>query len=80
MSAKILKRDMTHRPGLDLQRQTGSKVWTKWRLRNCLDGHLGQMVCDKDGIVDWCIFLEEMPLTRFEECWPLPMESLPELP
>ena len=21
-----------------------------------------------------------MPLTRFEECWPLPMESLPELP
>ena len=21
-----------------------------------------------------------MPLTRFEECWPLPKESLPELP
>ena len=21
-----------------------------------------------------------MPLTQFEECWPLPMESLPELP
>ena len=37
-------------------------------------------VCDKDGVVDWCIVLMEMPLTRFEECWPLPMESLPELP
>ena len=24
--------------------------------------------------------LEEMPLSRFEECWPLPKESLPELP
>ena len=45
--------------------------------RNCLDAHLGQIVCDKDGVVD---FLVEMPLTRFEECWPLPMESLPELP
>ena len=37
-------------------------------------------VCDKDGVVDWCIVLLEMPLTRFEECWPLPKESLPELP
>ncbi len=34
-------------------------------------------VCDdKDGVVDWCIVLMEMPLTRFEECWPLPTESL----
>ena len=38
------------------------------------------MVCDKDGVVDWCIVLVEMLLTRFEECWPLPTESLPELP
>ena len=30
--------------------------------------------------MDWCIVLLEMPLTQFEECWPLPMESLPELP
>ena len=30
--------------------------------------------------MDWCIVLVEMPLTRFEECWPLPTESLPELP
>ena len=30
--------------------------------------------------MDWCIVLMEMPLTRFEECWPLPTESLPELP
>ena len=50
------------------------------RLRNCLDAHLGQIVCDKDGVVDWWIVLVEMPLTQFEECWPLPMESLPELP
>ena len=42
--------------------------------------HLNQIVCDKDGIVDWCIVLLEMPLTRFKECWPLPTEYLPELP
>ena len=59
---------------------TGSKVWTIRGARNYLDNHLGQIVCDKDGVVDWCIVLVEMPLTRFEECWPLPMESLPELP
>ena len=59
---------------------TGSKVWTIGRLRNCLDAHLGKIVCDKDGVVDWCTVLVEMPLTRFEECWPLPKESLPELP
>ena len=40
-------------------------------MRICLDAHLGQIVCDKDGVVDWCIVLVEMPLTRFEECWPL---------
>ena len=28
--------------------------------------------------MNWCIVLVEMPLTRFEECWPLPTESLPE--
>ena len=50
------------------------------RLRNCLDAHLGQIVCDKDGVVDRCIVLVEMPLTQFEKWWPLPMESLPELP
>ncbi len=41
-------------------------------VRNCLDAHLGQIVCDKGGVVDWCIILLEIPLTRFEECWPLP--------
>ena len=25
--------------------------------------------CDKDGVVNWCIILVEMPLTRFEEYW-----------
>ena len=64
----------------ELRKVTGSKVWTIGRLRNCLDAHLGQRVCDKDGVVDWCIVLVEMPLTRFEECWPPPTESLPELP
>ena len=53
---------------------TESKVLTIGRLRNCLD------VCDKDSVVDWCIVLVEMPLTRFEESWPLPTEFLPELP
>ncbi len=58
---------------------TRSKVWTIGRLRNCLDTHLGQIVCDKYGVVDWCIVLVEMALTRFEECWPLPTESLSEI-
>ena len=49
---------------------TGSKVSTIWRLRNCLDAH--QIVCDKDRVADWCIVQVEMPLSRFEECWPLP--------
>ena len=30
---------------------TGSKVWTIGRLRNCLDAHFAQIVCDKDGVV-----------------------------
>ena len=59
---------------------TVSKVWTIGRLRNCLDAHLGQIVCDKDEVMDWWIVLVEMPLTRFEECWPLPTAFLPELP
>ena len=45
---------------------TGSKVCTIGRVRNCLDANLGQIVCDKDGVVDWCIVLVEMPLSRFE--------------
>ena len=49
-------------------------------MRNCLDAYLGQIVCDKDGDADRCIVQLEMPLSRFEECWPLPAESLPELP
>ena len=49
------------------------------RVRNCLDAHLGQIVCDKDGVVD-CIVPVEIPPTRFEECSPLPRESLPKLP
>ena len=32
---------------------TGSKVWTIGRLMNCLQAHLGQIVSDKDGVVDW---------------------------
>ena len=61
------------------QKLQGSKVWTVGRVRNCLDASLGKIVCDKDGVVDWCIVRVEMPLTKFEECWPLPTESLPEL-
>ena len=49
------------------------------RLRNYLDANLGQIVCDEDGVVDRCIVQVEMPLSRFEECWPRPTESLPEL-
>ena len=53
----------------ELPKVTGSKVWTIGRLKNCLDAHLGQIVSDKDAVVDWCIVLLEMPLTRFEVCW-----------
>ena len=42
-------------------KDTGTKVWTIGRVRNCLDAHLGQIVCNKDGVVDWCIVLVEMP-------------------
>ncbi len=62
-----------------LIKTASGQVWTRRRARNCLDSHFGQIVCDKDGVVDWCIVLEEMPLTQFEECWFLLMESLPEL-
>ncbi len=60
-------------------------VWTIGWTRNCLDSHFPQIVCDNDGVVDWCIVLVEILLTRFEECWPLLKESLlteslPELP
>ena len=55
-----------------ISKVTGSKVWTIGRMRNYLDVHFAQTVCDKDGVVDWCIVLVEIPLTRFEECWPLP--------
>ena len=48
-------------------------------VRNCLDAYLAQIVCDKDGVGDWCIVLVEMPLSRFEESWPLPTESHLEL-
>ena len=58
---------------------SGSKVWTIGRVMNCLDSHLDQIVCDKDGVMDWCIVHVEMLLTRFEEYWPLPKESIPEL-
>ena len=58
----------------------GSKGWTIGKVRNCLDPNLGQIVCDKGGVVNWCIVLMEMPLTQFEECWPLLTESLAELP
>ena len=47
----------------ELPKITGGKVWTIGRLRNCLDGHLGQIVCDKDGVADWCIVPVEMQLT-----------------
>ncbi len=59
---------------------TGSKVLTIGTLRNCLDANLGQIFCNMDGVVDWCIVQVEMLLIRFEECRPLPTESLPELP
>ena len=64
----------------EIPKVTGSKVWTIRRLIYCLDAHLGQIVYDKDAVVDWCIVLVEMPLIRFEDCWPLLAESLPELP
>ena len=31
---------------------TGSKVWIMGRVTNCLDAHLGQIVCGKDVVED----------------------------
>ena len=78
--ASLISSIVSYRHPLNNQKSQAGRVWTIERVKNCLDAHLGQIVCDKDGIVDWCIVLLEMPLTRFEECWPLPKESLPELP
>ena len=64
----------------ELPKVAGSKLWTIGTVKNCLDTYLCQIVCDKDVVVDWCIVLVEMPLTRFEEYWPLPTESLLEPP
>ena len=64
----------------ELPKVTGSKVSTIERVRKFLDAYLGQIVYDKDGVVDWYIVLVEMPLSRFEKCWPLPTESFLELP
>ena len=61
-------------------RVIGSKVWIIGTVRNCLDAHQCQIVCDQDGVVVRYIVLVEMPLTQFEECWPFPTESLAELP
>ena len=47
-------------------------------VRSCLDAHPGQIVCDKERVVDWCIVLVELTLTQFEECGLLPTESLPD--
>ena len=49
----------------ELPKVTASKVWNIGKVKNSLSAHLGQIVCDKDGVVDWCIVLVEMPLTRF---------------
>ena len=65
-----------------------SKIWTRVAVSISYDDNnytmgtsrLGQIVCDKDRVVHRCIVLAEMPLTRFEECWPFPTESLPEFP
>ena len=74
VSASFISSIVSWRQPLSLgnNKVTGSNVWTIGRLRICLDAHLGQIVSDKDGVVDWCIVLLEMPLTRFEKCWPLP--------
>ena len=42
---------------------TRRKVWTIVRVRKCLDAYLDQIVCDKDGVVDWCIIQVDIPLT-----------------
>ena len=41
----------------ELPKVTGTKGWTIETVRNCLDAHLGQIVCDKVVVVDWCIVL-----------------------
>ena len=47
-----------------LPKVTGCKISIIGTVRNCLDAHLGQIACDKDGVVDWCLVLVEIPLTK----------------
>ena len=67
---KIHKSDIPFRPILSIYHSVQHSL-VKWLI---------QLLNYKDGVVDWCIVLVEIPLTRFEECWPLPTKSLPELP
>ena len=48
------------------QKSQGARSRLEGGVRNCFDANLGQIVCDKAGVVNWCIVLVEMPLTRFE--------------
>ena len=50
-----------------------------WRS-SCVSMSMTFVTASFMELSDWCIVLVEMPLIRFEECWPLPTESLPELP
>ena len=43
---------------------TGSKVWTIWTGKNCLDTHFGQIVCDKDGVGIKLPTKIDMPLNK----------------
>ena len=51
VSQPLSSPQLSQRQPLRLGNNTVSKVWTIERVRNCLDAHLGQMICDKDGLV-----------------------------
>ena len=69
---------------------TGSKFSTIGRVRNCLDAYLDPIVCDKDGVVDWChwpyfksaglfrrkLFLNSLKPQHSIPCW-LPVQWEP---
>ena len=49
----------------ELAKVTGSKVWTIGRLRNFFDAHLGQILCDKDGVEDcWKCYCPDLKSAR----------------
>lgn len=53
------------------EKVTESSVWNIGRVRDSFEAHLFQVIGYWEEIMDWCIFLIQIPSIRVEELWPL---------